>query len=290
MIVVCVTNCPPGLKGDLSKWLCEVNTGVYIGKLSAKVREELWLRICDSIRTGQATMVYSTNNEQGYAFLTHNTTWIATDYEGITLMKRPLPLNNDSINNTLWKPGFSKASKYGKMGGGKKNRVSADYVIIDVETTGLDYEKDRILEIGLLKIKGNEIKEQLQCFVQGKKAIPKTVTKLTGITNELIERQGITEEEAFEKIQEFIDCDLVLGYQVQFDINFILRIGERIGKRLMIKRTRDVLQIARQKIDELENYQLKTVAEYFSLDVSNMHRALTDCILTYKIYLELNKL
>ena len=58
----------------------------------------------------------------------------------------------------------------------------------------------------------------------------------------------------------------------------------------MVKRTRDVLQLARQKIDELENYQLKTIAEYFSLDTSEVHRALADCILTHKIYLELNKL
>lgn len=261
-----------------------------MGKLSAKVREELWSRICESIRTGQATMVYSINNEQGYAFLTHNTTWIATDYEGITLMKRPLLPNSDFIDTPLLKPGFSKASKYDRIGRGKKNKISVDYIIMDVETTGLDYDKDRILEIGLLKIKGDEIKEQLQCFVQGKKAIPEAVTKLTGITDELIEKQGITEKEAFKKIEEFIDCDLIIGYHVQFDINFILRMAERVGKCLMVKRTRDVLQLARQKIDELENYQLKTVAEYFSLDTSEMHRALADCILTHKIYLELNKL
>ena len=65
MIIICISNCPPALRGDLSKWLSEVNTGVYIGKLSAKVRDELWKRVCNSIRSGQATMVYSTNNEQG---------------------------------------------------------------------------------------------------------------------------------------------------------------------------------------------------------------------------------
>ena len=90
MIVLCVTDCPPKLRGDLSKWLSEVNTGVYVGRLSARVREELWERVCDNIKNGQATMVYSTNNEQGYVFLTHNTTWVPIDYEGITLMRRPL--------------------------------------------------------------------------------------------------------------------------------------------------------------------------------------------------------
>ena len=290
MIVLCVTNCPPGLRGDLSKWLSEVNTGVYIGKLSAKVRDELWNRTCSSIKSGQATMVYSTNNEQGYAFRTHNTTWVATDYEGITLMKKPFSLSNDEVNSNFLKQGFSKASKYRKMGVTSKNKPSSGYVVVDVETTGTDYDYDRIIEVGLLKINEGEIDEQFQCFVQCGKNIPEAVTKLTGITDEMIEKQGIPEEMAFEKIQEFVGSNLIIGYNIWFDMNFIQRLGERTGKNIMIKKTRDVLSLVRRKIDDLENYQLKTVAEYFSLDTGNMHRALKDCILTYRIYLELNKL
>lgn len=290
MIVICVTNCPLGLKGDLSKWLSEVNTGVYIGKLSAKVRDELWSRICDNIKTGQATMVYSTNNEQGYMFLTHNTTWIATDYEGITLMKKPLFLNENEESGSVLKKGFSKASKYSKMRDSVKNKLSSEYVIIDVETTGVDYDCDRIIEVGLLKISQDKICDQFQCFVQCEKKIPEAITKLTGITNEMIEKQGLSEKTAFEKIQEFVGDDLLVGYHVQFDMNFIQRMGERIGKSMLIKRTKDVLQLARRKIDDLDSFRLETVAAYFSLDNSNMHRALEDCILTYKIYLELNKL
>ena len=290
VIVICVTNCPPGLRGDLSKWLSEVNTGVYIGKLSAKVRDELWHRVCDSIKNGQATMVYSTNNEQGFAFQTHNTTWIATDYEGITLMKKPLSVNEDAVNSNLLKQGFSRASKYRKGGAVSKSGTYSGYVVLDLETTGLDCDNDRIIEVGLLKIKDDVICDQFQCFVQCGKNIPEEVTKLTGITNETIETEGIKEETAFDKIQEFVGNDLMIGYNVQFDMNFIQRLGERAGKNMTIKKTRDVLQLVRRKIDDLENYQLKTVAEYFLLDTSNIHRALTDCALTYRIYLELNKI
>lgn len=288
--MICVTNCPPGLRGDLSKWLSEVNTGVYIGKLSAKVRDELWSRVCDNIKTGQATMVYSTNNEQGYTFLTHNTTWIATDYEGITLMKKPLPLNADEGNGSILKKGFSKASKYSKMANSLKSKASSDYVVIDVETTGVDYDCDRIIEVGLLKISQDQIVDQFQCFVKCEKDIPEAVTKLTGITNEMIKSQGITEEEAFEQIQKFVGNDLIVGYHVQFDVNFIQRMCERTGKNMVIKKTKDVLQMARRKIDDLENFRLETVAAHFSLDTTTMHRALEDCMLTYRIYLELNKL
>lgn len=290
MIVISVTNCPPGLKGDLSKWLSEVNTGVYVGRLSARVRDELWSRICNSIRSGQATMVYSTNNDQGYTFLTHNTTWTAVDYEGITLMKKPLSVDSGEEGNNFVKPGFSKASKYSRAGDHLKSKSSSSYVILDVETTGLDYDSDRVIEVGLLKISGGEIRDRFQCFVKSEKSIPEAVTRLTGITNEMVERGGISEKLAFEEIQEFVGNDLVVGYHVQFDINFIQRMGERTGKSMTINRTRDVLQLVRRKVDDLENFRLESAGAYFSLDVSNMHRALEDCILIYRIYLKLNEI
>ena len=290
MIVICVSNCPPGLRGDLSKWLSEVNTGVYIGKLSAKVRDELWKRVCDSIRSGQATMVYSTNNEQGYTFQTHNTTWVATDYEGITLMKRPLLVDSDSVNDSPIKQGFSKASKFKKQGAALKNRASDSYVVLNIKTTGAEYDTDRIFEVGLLKICGGEIGDQLHCLLRCGRNIPETVTKLTGISDEMIERKGIGEEDALDKIQEFIGDDLVIGYDVQIDMKFIQRLGERVGKQILITKVRDVLQLVRRKVDDLENFQLETAAAYFSLDIDDVREALTDCELIYRIYLELNKL
>ena len=89
MIVVSMTNCPPKLRGDLSKWLLEINTGVYVGHVNARVREALWQRICENIRDGQATMVFTTNNEQHMDFYVHNTSWKPVDLDGIQLMKHP---------------------------------------------------------------------------------------------------------------------------------------------------------------------------------------------------------
>ena len=49
MIVITLSDCPPKVRGDLSKWLIEINTGVYVGQVSARVREELWKRICENL-------------------------------------------------------------------------------------------------------------------------------------------------------------------------------------------------------------------------------------------------
>ena len=86
-----MTNCPPRLRGDLSKWLCEINTGVYVGNVSSRVRDALWDRVCQNLKNGQATLVFTTAGEQRMDFRTHNTTWEAVDFDGIKLMRRPLP-------------------------------------------------------------------------------------------------------------------------------------------------------------------------------------------------------
>ena len=59
-----MTNCPPKLRGDLSKWLCEINTGVYVGNVSSRVRDAIWDRVCENLKNGQATLVFNINNER----------------------------------------------------------------------------------------------------------------------------------------------------------------------------------------------------------------------------------
>ena len=68
MVVLSVTRCPPQLRGDLTKWFIEIDIGVYVGKVSARVREKVWSRVCDNIKKGKAIMVYSTNSEQDFRY------------------------------------------------------------------------------------------------------------------------------------------------------------------------------------------------------------------------------
>ena len=58
MIILTLTNCPPALRGDLTKWLVEIHTGVYVGRVSARVRDNLWDRVKEHSKTGKATLVY----------------------------------------------------------------------------------------------------------------------------------------------------------------------------------------------------------------------------------------
>lgn len=97
----------------MSKWLCEINTGVYVGNLSARVRDGLWMRVCENLNNGKAVMVYSSNNEQRLEFRVHNCEWVPVDFDGLTLMKRPLakPLGMERTGKYYSKAGNLYRSK-----------------------------------------------------------------------------------------------------------------------------------------------------------------------------------
>jgi CRISPR-associated protein Cas2 len=109
MVVISLTDCPLALRGDLTKWLLEINAGVFVGRVNRRVREHLWERIVKFAGNGRATMVYSANNEQRLDFRTHGNVWAPIDFDGIKLMMRPNPAHVKKTS--ALKPGFSNASK-----------------------------------------------------------------------------------------------------------------------------------------------------------------------------------
>jgi CRISPR-associated protein Cas2 len=109
MVVITLTDCPMALRGDLTKWLLEINAGVFVGRVNGRVRDYLWERVVKFARNGRATMVYSTNNEQRLDFKTHGNVWEPIDFDGIKLMLRPSPSRVKKLSGL--RLGFSNASK-----------------------------------------------------------------------------------------------------------------------------------------------------------------------------------
>lgn len=113
MLVLVLTAVPPGLRGFLTRWLLEISAGVFVGKVSKRVRELLWERTQTMVRTGRAIMVFSARNEQGLSFLVHGHHWEPIDVEGITLMLRPHEQTRQPSSGAGSTPaiGWSKASR-----------------------------------------------------------------------------------------------------------------------------------------------------------------------------------
>lgn len=117
MTVIVVAACPVGLRGHLTRWLMEIAPGVFVGKVGARVRELLWQRVLEMVKTGRSIMVFGADNEQVLSFETHNYDWQPVDFEGIRLMLRPNQQDaSPPAAAGFRKPGWSNAAKRRRYG------------------------------------------------------------------------------------------------------------------------------------------------------------------------------
>lgn len=290
MIVVTVTDCPPRLRGDLSKWLLEINTGVYVGQLNPRVREELWKRICKHLPKGRATMVYSANNEQQMSFHVHNTTWQPIDYEGITLMRRPLaaPLS-EGEKLPLSKAAISQMDR-NKQSVKQRRAKQLGYVVIDVETTGLDSNTSEILELGAIHVIDHEIADTFSSLVRPERPIPAQITSLTGITQDMVSAQGAALQPLLEQFWAFVGQSPVVGHNLDFDLAFLKKASVRFGISMPNVPIRDTLKLARGKLRDLPDHRLDTLTAHFGIEDTQQHRAIPDCVATFRVYEKLNEI
>lgn len=289
MTVITVTNAPKSLRGDLTKWMQEISVGVYIGNFNSKIREQLWERVKDSIGKGQATISYKYYNELGYRFQTYQTIQKSIDYDGIQLVLYP---KKQEIEIEKLKPGYSNAAKYRKAekfsNMPKFNKINKEIIILDIETDGLDKINDNIIEIGAIKIQDNKI-DKLDILINTKKEIPKNIIKLTGIDNKLLEEKGIKKEIALKKLLDFIKDLPIIGYNIDFDIKFIDKGLESIGKDKIKNKTFDLLRYVKKEKMFLNNYKLETVLKAYEINEKVIHRGLKDAEVTLKLAYKVNE-
>ena len=90
MVVMVLETVPEGLRGELTRWLIEVKTGVFVGTCSARVRDKLWEKCCERCRGGGVVQIWSTNTEQGFAMRMHGeTSREIVEMEGLQLVRKP---------------------------------------------------------------------------------------------------------------------------------------------------------------------------------------------------------
>lgn len=114
MVVLVLTACPAGLRGHVTRWLLEIAPGVFVGKVSARVRQELWSRVVELLKDGRAILVFSKKGDQGLDFRVHRHDWIPEDFDGVRLMRRPDPGVSEGMPGM--RPGWSLASRRRRAG------------------------------------------------------------------------------------------------------------------------------------------------------------------------------
>ena len=292
MVIIVVTNCPPKLRGDLTKWLIEINTGVYVGNVSARVRAELWDRVCENIKQGQATMVFPADNEQHMDFRVHNTPWEPVDYDGIKLMLHPSVEYLQKKDSSSLPRIISDAERFQiikQRGKKQKQKIdSSEFAIIDIETSGLDRNKDRIIEVAAIIVSEGTVVKEYNKLIKSDVPLSKEIKELTGITDELLLLKGEEEKTVLSDFVSFIGNRNLICHNASFDINFIQTRCRKVELQPIRNKIIDTLVLARKANCGSSNYKLETLANYYSLDTKGIHRALFDCYLTYEIFLKLN--
>lgn len=164
-----------------------------------------------------------------------------------------------------------------------------DYVLVDIETTGLSPQRDDIIEIGAIKVKNNEIVDTYTSLINIKRNVPSYITKLTGITTEMIFTEGKASKEVLQSFMDFAGDNIIVGHNVNFDINFLYDKCEKYLNTYLSNDFIDTMKIAKRLVDT-PNYKLGTLAEYFEVDYNGAHRGLKDVEITYEVYNKLRNL
>ena len=163
--------------------------------------------------------------------------------------------------------------------------TSGTYVVFDLETTGLEASKEEIIEIGACKIVDGRIDETFSTFVKPSKHIPKEITTLTGIDDEMV-KNAPTINYVMPDFYKFCYGSSIVGHNVSFDMGFIYNMAKKFSFNFD-NETIDTIALARQKLPGMRNYKLGTVVEKLGIVLENAHRAINDATATAKVFLKL---
>ncbi|MEK9874468.1 MAG: 3'-5' exonuclease [Pelagibacteraceae bacterium] len=176
------------------------------------------------------------------------------------------------------------------------NRVSleqSNFSILDTETTGLHVEKgDQIISVASLKVSDLKIDEKnyLDELVNPNMKIPESSTKIHNITDEQVKSKPSLLEIS-EKILKFLKKSVLVGHNINFDINFLKENskGSQLADRMKVIKSIDTIYLTAGLFPDLKNYELSNLCEYFNIKTDDQirHSALGDCIITARLFLHL---
>lgn len=158
------------------------------------------------------------------------------------------------------------------------------YVVFDLETTGLSCYKNEIIEIGAIKVENNRVVDTYSSFVKPKNSIPYYITNINGISNQMVKKApGI--DNALAEFLEFAGEHPFLGHNIiSFDMKFINLASEVLYGEGVHNDYIDTLLLSRQHLRNLKSYSLSSLCQYYNIDTTGAHRALTDCEMTNSVY------
>lgn len=159
------------------------------------------------------------------------------------------------------------------------------FVVFDIETTGLSKETESITEIGAVKVVDGKIIDRFSTFVNPERPIPAEITKLTGITNEMVADAPVITE-ILPKFLEFCQDAVLVAHNANFDTGFIRLNAERKCGIEVKNTVLDTLELSRALLPELKKHKLDIVCEQLGVSLEGHHRAVNDAEATAEVFLK----
>ncbi|MBQ7953344.1 MAG: PHP domain-containing protein, partial [Clostridia bacterium] len=163
--------------------------------------------------------------------------------------------------------------------------LNSEFVVFDIETTGLSPVTEAITEIGAVKIRDGQIVDSFNTFVNPMKPIPQKIVELTGITDAMVEdAQPISV--VLPQFYEFIGDATLVAHNAGFDTSFIKNAAKENGMKFDFCYV-DTLELSRSLVNGVKNYKLDTLTKHFNVKLENHHRACDDATATAQVFLKL---
>lgn len=159
------------------------------------------------------------------------------------------------------------------------------YVVFDIETTGLSKEKEMITEIGAVKVADGKIIDRFSTFVNPQRPISAEITKLTGITDDMV-KDAPTIENVLPEFLKFCEDTVLVAHNASFDTGFIRIAAERAGLGELHHTVVDTLELARALLPELNKHKLDIVCEHLGVTLNGHHRAVNDAEATAEVFIK----
>ena len=168
---------------------------------------------------------------------------------------------------------------------GNRTLDQTEFVVFDLETTGTK-SFCRVIEIGAYKVKNCKIVDEFQTLVNPEIPIPKFITKLTNITDKMV-RDAPTFAEIISDFMGFVGESILVAHNASFDMRFLnYEIGRIYSNRRLANFYLCTVSLSRRLLPSIDNHRLNTVANYYSIDLNNHHRAGSDALATAKIFIK----
>ncbi len=193
--------------------------------------------------------------------------------------------NNEKIKIIYGMEGYLVDDSKGIIEDAGEETLESDFVVFDIETTGLKSGSDRITEIGAVKVSGGEVTGRWSAFVNPGMPIPEKIVSLTGITDEMV-ADAPSIEEILPEFLAFCQGAVLVAHNAQFDTGFIKYDAKRLGLNYNFA-SLDTMTLARALYPELKNHRLDTLTKYHNVVLENHHRAVNDAKATADVFVKM---